>query len=739
MSQKTGRPPALWPCMAAERNHIFTCGKSVFRYFNYWEQFPQCTKIIADCWSHHVAGCPMVRLVSKLQLVRDKLQEWSKQGPNDLVRIIERLRVQVGVAQNIMDRGDLSASSCEIKLRLTLLMLIKMDEEQLRQKARMRWMRECDSNSKIFYAMAKGRQRRNHIRTIKDGQRALSDMDEIFASCTPYFKNLLTDNAGSGLLASNHFSLTVRKDPGSSPQGGCGKETPYLSIITMEILNRSMLAYMQLVDYVLSWAGKESTMAQESNFGDRWNGVIISNMISPTSWPLIQDTMNCTELFADQETYVHMFLDSMSILMCLPMLEDSQQDILEWVGCGSRPLARHHIWDILRDSSPTQQWRIAIWNVGAPPHAAWTTYLAVEGRLHVDARAQKHGLYLASRCYICKRTQEDINHVFFHGKEVKSLWELVIKKFRQICLKKDSRDVAALVRESIGCYIFGIACWSDAARATDEAWVLQQSLLAVQETDRNAGNIKVICYNGFLISRCCKCFRDDSLQQILRGIASRLCNNLVFIRDDPAPEVFHLLKRGATICKVVAYASHREIRYWFCPQLGIVTISYGRRYLISQTLAVQDEEANLFGLAVQNQFYKAMEACKIRGKKRAGPSAEAHREPSPTQSDAHTPRDDSASEPLYAQLGGGAQTPPRQTPPVDQQTVLLTMLQTLTSLVQTMVSNQRSNASPSGNTSTPVREKATAVSYQQFMAMQPPIFSGGCSYDKAKQWIEEIE
>uniref|UniRef100_A0A5K0VKY0 Uncharacterized protein n=1 Tax=Nymphaea colorata TaxID=210225 RepID=A0A5K0VKY0_9MAGN len=55
-----------------------------------------------------------------------------------------------------------------------------------------------------------------------------------------------------------------------------------------------------------------------------------------------------------------------------------------------------------------------------------------------------------------------------------------------------------------------------------------------------------------------------------------------------------------------------------------------------------------------------------RGKKRTGPSSKAHREPSPTHSDAHTPRGDSASELQYAQLGGGAQTPPRQTPPVDQ-------------------------------------------------------------------------
>uniref|UniRef100_A0A5K1ARB6 Uncharacterized protein n=1 Tax=Nymphaea colorata TaxID=210225 RepID=A0A5K1ARB6_9MAGN len=48
-----------------------------------------------------------------------------------------------------------------------------------------------------------------------------------------------------------------------------------------------------------------------------------------------------------------------------------------------------------------------------------------------------------------------------------------------------------------------------------------------------------------------------------------------------------------------------------------------------------------------------------KGKKRAGPSTEAQREPSPAHSDAHTPRDDSTSWHQYAQLGGGAQTPLR--------------------------------------------------------------------------------
>ncbi|KAF3781584.1 hypothetical protein EJ110_NYTH36575 [Nymphaea thermarum] len=538
--------------MAAERNHIFTYGKSVFRYFNYWEQFPQCANHIADC-------------------------------SNDLVRIIERLRVQVGVTQNQPDSVDLSASSREIKLRLTLLKLIKMDEERLRQKARVRWMKEGDSNSKFFHAMAKGRQRRNHIRTIIDGQRVLSDVDEIFASCTTDFKELLTDNAGSGSLPSNVW--------------------PGLTLTDEE----NDLLVSPIRDEEIQWAvlrAKKDSVAGPDGFNNRFY---------QTYW----STIGPDELFADQQTYVHMFLDSLSIPVQFPRIEDGRQDILEWVDYGSRALSRHHIWDVLRDSNPTQPWRNAIWNVGAPPRAAWTTYMAVEGRLQVDARAQKHGLYLASRCYICKSVQEDINYVFLHCKEARSLWELVIKKFRQsnfhpltikdalvwwtsrkfrnkvlfkcwknllhiilwhiwkwrnnckhgekaamnysgkalwsycsdfmiskdwkqedrqaiqtwlqfgfpwggwrwepgishnihiaVCLTEENRDVAALVRDSSRRYIFGIACWSDAARATDEAWVLQQSLLAVQESDQNVGNIKVICNNGFFINRCNKCFRN---------------------------------------------------------------------------------------------------------------------------------------------------------------------------------------------------------------------------------------
>ncbi|KAF3773727.1 hypothetical protein EJ110_NYTH54727 [Nymphaea thermarum] len=64
---------------------------------------------------------------------------------------------------------------------------------------------------------------------------------------------------------------------------------------------------------------------------------------------------------------------------------------------------------------------------------------------------------------------------------------------------------------------------------------------------------------------------------------------------------------------------------------------------------------------------------------------------------------------------------------------------TLTSIVQSMAGNQRSQASPTGDTTTPPKEKATTVSFYHFMSMLPPVFTGDSSPDKAEEWIEEIE
>jgi hypothetical protein len=43
-----------------------------------WSSHPDCKKIVEDCWSINVVGCSMFVSNKKLNLLKEKLKEWSK-------------------------------------------------------------------------------------------------------------------------------------------------------------------------------------------------------------------------------------------------------------------------------------------------------------------------------------------------------------------------------------------------------------------------------------------------------------------------------------------------------------------------------------------------------------------------------------------------------------------------------------------------------------------------------------
>ncbi|KAF3777051.1 Transmembrane protein, partial [Nymphaea thermarum] len=180
----------------------------------------------------------------------------------------------------------------------------------------------------------------------------------------------------------------------------------------------------------------------------------------------------------------------------------------------------------------------------------------------------------------------------------------------------------------------------------------------------------------------------------------------------------------------------------FFPRLASAFLPYPRPVLSAEEKEKTGEvpaATTVAGAAASGDGGSLLMEYQRRGKKRVEPSTEAQREPSPAHSDAHTPQEDDTSGQQNAQASVGAPTPQRQTPPVDQHALLLTTLQTLTSIVQSMAGNQRSQASPTGDTTAPPKEKATTVTFHHFMTMQPPVFTGDGSPDKAEAWIEEIE
>ncbi|GAU25065.1 hypothetical protein TSUD_257590 [Trifolium subterraneum] len=62
-------------------------------------------------------------------------------------------------------------------------------ESLLKQKSRMRWVKEGDSNSKFFHESIKSRRRRNQLVALKDGDRWVQGVDDVKAFVKNYFEN----------------------------------------------------------------------------------------------------------------------------------------------------------------------------------------------------------------------------------------------------------------------------------------------------------------------------------------------------------------------------------------------------------------------------------------------------------------------------------------------------------------------------------------------------------------------
>lgn len=79
---------------------------------------------------------------------------------------------------------------------------LKMQEFILKQKSRIKWAEECDSNSKYFHSVIKEKRRREHIYRIKDNQGTWIEGNEAIANAAiDHFSNLFTHTQSDNNLS----------------------------------------------------------------------------------------------------------------------------------------------------------------------------------------------------------------------------------------------------------------------------------------------------------------------------------------------------------------------------------------------------------------------------------------------------------------------------------------------------------------------------------------------------------
>ena len=105
------------------------------------------------------------RLIRKLQLIKAKLKVWNRDVFGDLKEEKNNILSNISRIDSAEQEGNLTHDLYLLRaLRKRELEILLLKEEiHLRQKSRVKWIREGDCSSKFFHRLANGRQRRKLI------------------------------------------------------------------------------------------------------------------------------------------------------------------------------------------------------------------------------------------------------------------------------------------------------------------------------------------------------------------------------------------------------------------------------------------------------------------------------------------------------------------------------------------------------------------------------------------------
>ncbi|KAF3786367.1 hypothetical protein EJ110_NYTH25605 [Nymphaea thermarum] len=164
---------------------------------------------------------------------------------------------------------------------------------------------------------------------------------------------------------------------------------------------------------------------------DLWGADRLMDKIPSSHIHLIHDTITCSvkELLEEKGEALMDYLAKLNIHFTCPPLQADQLDVMVWKNGENSEFNRHEIWQRVRKKGHHNKDYKLVWQGRLLPRASWTVYVGVSGRFPTDALVQQQGYSLASRCYVCKQTTEDVTHLFYDCKGARSLWSSIYGKF----------------------------------------------------------------------------------------------------------------------------------------------------------------------------------------------------------------------------------------------------------------------------------------------------------------------
>ncbi|GAV66801.1 Exo_endo_phos domain-containing protein [Cephalotus follicularis] len=136
-----------------------------FKFLNFWTEDCRFLAIVKQVWDMPLSGSPLVVIHKKLKSLKGLLRGLGTRPDSK----VKDLRSCLHSVQHALKSGvtDPSVVAKEKELRTEVGQAARMEEAFYKQKSRIQWLKEGDSNTAYFHKMVKVRQSKNHLVGIK--------------------------------------------------------------------------------------------------------------------------------------------------------------------------------------------------------------------------------------------------------------------------------------------------------------------------------------------------------------------------------------------------------------------------------------------------------------------------------------------------------------------------------------------------------------------------------------------
>lgn len=169
-------------------------GGKPFKFFNCIAEHTQFRQAVEEGWSIHTNRKNMGAVWDKLMGVKQNLKRLNTEQFIGVDKKIKEVRLHLQEVQEKLSADYLNTMLMEEEreLKCQLEKWGGIEESIYKQKSRIQWLKEGDSNTAYFFASMKQRYSQNHIRNLKNDQgERLHTEAEIIKEITGYYEKLL--------------------------------------------------------------------------------------------------------------------------------------------------------------------------------------------------------------------------------------------------------------------------------------------------------------------------------------------------------------------------------------------------------------------------------------------------------------------------------------------------------------------------------------------------------------------